>query len=175
MGDCFGCQLFLLADRKATLSFEATGEAVDVESDVYCWRRSGNFWRMRASLGLACAQAATLCAQVVGQPRSRPRAVRPRAWHHRPVLGLCLSLRMQLSLLFSVSVFFLLVLVALKLQSVVTGELPVVTVVLPVVTGEFLVLTGYQPVVTTNHRISGNRRETLVGIKKTARRQKRGG
>ena len=77
--------------------------------------------------------------------------------------------------LLSVSVFFLLVLVALKLQSVVTGELPVVTVVLPVVTGEFLVLTGYQPVVTTNHRISGNRRETLVGIKKTARRQKRGG
>ena len=107
---------------------------------------------MRASLGLACA-----------------------TFSH-PVLGLCLSLhRILLSLLFSVSVFFLLVLVALKLQSVVTGELPVVTVVLPVVTGEFLVLTGYQPVVTTNHRISGNRRETLVGIKKTARRQKRGG
>ena len=30
----------------------------DVESEVYCRRRSGNFWRMRASLGLACAQAA---------------------------------------------------------------------------------------------------------------------
>ena len=28
------------------------GEAFDVDSDVYCWRRSGNFWRMRASLFL---------------------------------------------------------------------------------------------------------------------------
>ena len=41
--------------------------------------RSGNFWRMRAALGLACAQAATLGTQVVGRPRSRPRyAARPR-------------------------------------------------------------------------------------------------
>ena len=63
--------LFLLADRKTTLSFEAAGEAVDVESDVYCWRRSGNFWRMRASLGLSCAQAATLCTHVVGAPSPR--------------------------------------------------------------------------------------------------------
>ena len=77
---------------------------------VYCRRRSGNFWRMRASLtqgqsmstlmftsgagvgffwrmrtslGLACvnqcAQAATLGTQVIGRPRSRPRApARPR-------------------------------------------------------------------------------------------------
>ena len=28
------------------------------------------FWRMRANLGLACAQAATLCTQVVGHTRS---------------------------------------------------------------------------------------------------------
>ena len=35
---------------------------------------------MRASLGLACAQAATLCAQVIGQHRSRPRAACPRAY-----------------------------------------------------------------------------------------------
>ena len=55
------------------------GEAIDVESEVYCRRRSGNFWRMRAALGLACAQAATLGTQVVGRPRSRPRyAARPR-------------------------------------------------------------------------------------------------
>ena len=33
---------------------QAMGEAVDVESAVYCWRRSGIFWRMQASLGLAC-------------------------------------------------------------------------------------------------------------------------
>ena len=52
--------LFILADRKTTLSFQALGEAVDVDSEVYCWRRSGVFWRMRASLGLACAQATTV-------------------------------------------------------------------------------------------------------------------
>ena len=39
---------------------------------------------MRASLGLACAQGATLCTQVVGQPRSRSRA-------RRPVVHPCLS------------------------------------------------------------------------------------
>ena len=56
------------------------GMAFDADSEVYCWRRSGSLWRMRASLGLACAQAATLCTQVVGLPRSRPRAAaRPRA------------------------------------------------------------------------------------------------
>ena len=59
---------------KTSLSFQALGKAVDVDSEVYYWRRSGVFWRMRASLGLACAQvsqqAATLCTQVVSQPRS---------------------------------------------------------------------------------------------------------
>ena len=71
--------LFNLADTKTSNSFEALVEAFDVESEVYCRRRSGNFWRMRASLGLSCAQAATLGAQVVGRPRSRPRAAaRPR-------------------------------------------------------------------------------------------------
>ena len=71
--------LFNLADKKTSNSLEALGEASDVESEVYCRRRSGNFWRMRAALGLACAQAATLGTQVVGRPRSRPRyAARPR-------------------------------------------------------------------------------------------------
>ena len=71
--------LFNLADKKTSNSLAALGEAIDVESEVYCRRRSGNFWRMRASLGLACAQAATLGTQVVGRPRSRPRAAaRPR-------------------------------------------------------------------------------------------------
>ena len=66
--------------RKDPRSFETIGEGFDVESEVYCRRRSGNFWRMRASLGLACAQAATLGTQVTGRPRSRPRAAaRPRA------------------------------------------------------------------------------------------------
>merc|ERR1712216_776374 len=71
--------LFNLADKKTSNSLAALGEALDVESEVYCRRRSGNFWRMRAALGLACAQAATLGTQVVGRPRSRPRyAARPR-------------------------------------------------------------------------------------------------
>ena len=51
--------LFNLADKKTSNSLAALGEAIDVESEVYCRRRSGNFWRMRAALGLACAQAAT--------------------------------------------------------------------------------------------------------------------
>ena len=72
--------LFNLADKKTSNYFVAIGEAFDVESEVYCRRRSGNFWRMRASLGLALAQAATLGTQVIGRPHSRPRApARPRA------------------------------------------------------------------------------------------------
>ena len=53
------------------------GEAVDVDSEAYCWRWSGFFWRMRASLGLACAQATTLSTQVFGKTRPRLRAGRP--------------------------------------------------------------------------------------------------
>ena len=52
--------LYILADKKTTRYFEALGEAVDVDSEAYCWRRSGVFWRMRASFGLACAQATTV-------------------------------------------------------------------------------------------------------------------
>ena len=70
---------FILANKKTTRHFEALGEAIDVDSEAYCWRRSGFFWRMRASLGLACAQATTLCTQVFGKARPRSRAGRPRA------------------------------------------------------------------------------------------------
>ena len=45
----------------------------------YCWRRSGFFWRMRASFGLACAQATTLAAQVFGKDNPRSRAGRTSA------------------------------------------------------------------------------------------------
>ena len=82
--------------------------------------RSWMFWRMRASLGLACAQAATLCTQSANLRSSWPRAARPLRRppvpkHHLPVLGLCLRPHwMQPFLLFSISVFFLLVRVALK-------------------------------------------------------------
>ena len=66
-GNCFGCFSFVPTERLPCPS--RVGEAV--ESKVYCWRPSRVFWRMRASLSLACAQAATLSTQVVGQPRSR--------------------------------------------------------------------------------------------------------
>ena len=67
------------------LHFRALDEAIDVDSEAYCWRRSGFFWRMRASLGLACAQATTLCSQVFGKanPRSRSGRPRPARWLHR--------------------------------------------------------------------------------------------
>ena len=49
-------------------------------SEVYCWRRSGVSWRMRASLGLARAQAATLCCALRSSANpSRQRAGRLRA------------------------------------------------------------------------------------------------
>ena len=47
--------LYILADKKTMRYFEALGEAVDVDSEAYCWRRSGFIWRMWAFLGLACA------------------------------------------------------------------------------------------------------------------------
>ena len=74
--------LCLLADNKTKLHFRglltALDEAIDVDSEAYCWRRSGFFWRMRASLGLACAQATTLSSQVFGKGNPRSRAARPR-------------------------------------------------------------------------------------------------
>ena len=42
-----------VSDNKTKLHFRALDEAIDVDSKAYCWRRSGFFWRMRASLGLA--------------------------------------------------------------------------------------------------------------------------
>ena len=54
-------------------------EAIDDDSEAYCWRRSGFFWCMRASLGLACAQATTLAAQVFGKGNPRSRAGRTSA------------------------------------------------------------------------------------------------
>ena len=68
----------VLADNKTKLHFRALDEANDVDQESYCWRRSGFFWRMRASLGLACAQATTLSSQVFGKGNPRSRAARPR-------------------------------------------------------------------------------------------------
>ena len=69
--------LYLLADNKTKRHFRDLDEAIDVDSEAYCWRRSGFFWRMRASLGLACAQATTLSSQVFGKGNPRSRAGRP--------------------------------------------------------------------------------------------------
>ena len=108
------------ADKKTTRYFEALGEAVDVDYEAYCWRRSGFFWRTRASLGLACAQATALCTHAFGKarPRSRARdgATSPDfgSWSEPPP-------DVALSPLF-VCLFFLLVRVALKLRSLGGGK-----------------------------------------------------
>jgi len=69
--------LYLLADNKTKRHFRDLDEAIDDDSEAYCWRRSGFFWRMRACLGLACAQATTLSSQVFGKGNPRSRAGRP--------------------------------------------------------------------------------------------------
>ena len=84
--------LYILADKKTTRHFEALGEAVDVDSEAYCWRRSGVFWCMRASLGLACAQATTLCTQVFSKARLRFGREPPVSEHHHLPSDLGLSL-----------------------------------------------------------------------------------
>ena len=57
-------------------NFDDLNEVLD-DSEAYCWRRSGFFWRMRASLGLACARVTTLSSQVFGKGNPRSRAGRP--------------------------------------------------------------------------------------------------
>ena len=71
--------LYLIADNKTKRHFEARHEVLDDDSEAYCWRRSGFFWRMRASLGLACAQATTLASQVFGKGNPQSRARRTSA------------------------------------------------------------------------------------------------
>ena len=71
--------LYLLADNKTKRHFRDRHEAIDDDSEAYCWRRSGFFWRMRASLGLDCAQATALASQVFGKGNPRSRAGRTSA------------------------------------------------------------------------------------------------
>ena len=71
--------LYLLADNKTKRHFRDRHEVLDDDSEAYCWRRSGFFWRMRASLGLACAQATTLASQVFGKGNPQSRARRTSA------------------------------------------------------------------------------------------------
>ena len=79
--------LYLLADKKATRFFLGVGEKVDVASEVLCGRRSEFFRRMRATLGLACAQVATLSATPA--PVGHTAVIKC----HSLGLGLCLSLQ----------------------------------------------------------------------------------
>ena len=64
----------VLADNKTKLHFRALDEANDVDQESYCWRRSGFFWRMRASLGLACAHYPVLSGFRQRQPAAPRRA-----------------------------------------------------------------------------------------------------
>ena len=60
--------LFIFADKKTTLSCRAMGEAADVDSEAYCWRRSGFSgacglplgWRARKPLPCAPRSSADL-------------------------------------------------------------------------------------------------------------------
>ena len=96
-----------LSDFKVLRRFNPT---FSLRSQVYRWRRSVFFWHFRATLGLACAQAAILCTQVVGY--SHNAGIRPATPSTIPVssvsppcvrnlsLGLCLRLQRMLSFLF---------------------------------------------------------------------------
>ena len=71
--------LFSSKHHSTQRHFRDRHEVIDEDSEAYCWRRSGFFWRMRASLGLACAQATTLASQVFGKGNPRSRAGRTSA------------------------------------------------------------------------------------------------
>jgi len=58
--------LYILADIKTTRFFSDIGDK-DYSHEAFRWRRGEFFWHIRAKLGLACAQAATMRSQVVGQ------------------------------------------------------------------------------------------------------------
>ena len=68
--------------------------------------RSGFFWRMRASLGLACAQATTLASQVFGKGNPRSRAGRPSVGASPPDSGSSSPHRASIYILFCLSLSF---------------------------------------------------------------------
>ena len=98
---CHGARFACSTDMKIscrtaqglTKAFQGHPLADTVINIIIIWRRSGFFWRMRASLGLACAQATTLYTQVVGES-AKPALGHERGdqviEQHRPVLDLCL-------------------------------------------------------------------------------------
>ena len=67
--------------------FRERHEVLDDDSEAYCWRRSGFFWRMRASLGLACAQATTLASQAKAIRGPEPGAQVLEPLHLTRILG----------------------------------------------------------------------------------------
>jgi hypothetical protein len=58
--------LYILANIRTTQFFSDIGDK-DYSHEAFRWRWGEFFWHMRAKLGLACAQAATMRSQVVGQ------------------------------------------------------------------------------------------------------------
>ena len=61
---CSGC--CILADIKNTQFFSDIDDK-DYNHEAFRWWRGEFFWLIRAKLGLACAQAATMRSKVVGQ------------------------------------------------------------------------------------------------------------
>ena len=66
--------LYLLADNKTKRHFRDLDEAIDDDSQAYCWRRSGFFWRMRASLDEVPASKRF-------QEKKTKSSARTRKWH----------------------------------------------------------------------------------------------
>ena len=76
--------LYILADIKTNQFFSNSGDK-DYSHEAFRWRRGEFFWHMRAKLGVACAQAATMRSQVVGQSlRGSTRAPYHGFGLHRP-------------------------------------------------------------------------------------------
>ena len=42
--------LYLLTDKRTAHFFQAVGEEVDVDSEVYCWRRNEFFWHISVTI-----------------------------------------------------------------------------------------------------------------------------
>ena len=57
---------YILADIKTAQFFSDIGDK-DYSHEAFRWLRGDFFWHLRAKLGLACAQAATMRSRVVGQ------------------------------------------------------------------------------------------------------------
>ena len=84
--------LYPLPDDSAMSAMSPRGifNKTHLLSEAYCWRRSGFFWRMRASLGLACvlrrpALPRSFLAKAIRGPEPGAQVLKPL--HLTPALG----------------------------------------------------------------------------------------